>query len=197
MHQLALILRPAVDARPPAEPWTGISPQTVAVSPDQPALALVEEIEHDPLPGSPTPGRTPITVDVDPAGVAVARIEEMTEQARTWAPWFAQLLSEAMEGRRPLESLGRWLDEWVLAEVSRRARLQRRLRSRTPGFTVSPAVVVSLRTQFTRPRVLEVAAHVRRGRRSAAWAFQLVRVGDRWRCTAVALGPTEISGPPR
>jgi hypothetical protein len=87
-----------------------------------------------------------------------------------------------------LEPLGHWLDEWVLAEVSRRVRMQRRARQRTAAaIQQSPATIVSLRTQFSQPRALEIAAHVRRGRRSQAWAFQLRRVGERWRCTALEL----------
>ena len=54
----------------------------------------------------------------------------------------------------------------------------------TPSAAAGCAIV-SLRTQFTHPRVLEVAVHLRRGRRSYAPAFQLRRVGDRWRCTAL------------
>jgi hypothetical protein len=129
-----------------------------------------------------------VSVDTVPAGVDPVRGRELEEQARTWAPWFAQLLIEALDGRRPLEPLGHWLDEWVLAEVSRRVRMQRRVRLRTPGATYQrPATIVSLRAQFGQPRVLEVAAHVRRGRRSYAWAFQLHRIGERWRCTALEL----------
>lgn len=186
-------LRPAVDGRPPAEQWAGIgAPQQVA-PPDQPRLRLVEGVEEtdaDPLLRAPARAAVPITVDLAPSGVEPGRAAELTAQAQTWAPWFAQLLAEAIDGRRPTESLGRWLDEWALAEVSRHARLQRRERARHQATSALPlATVSSLRTQFTHRRVLEVAVHVRRGRRSLAWAFQLVSVGERWRCTAVALGP--------
>ena len=127
-------------------------------------------------------------MDTVPAGVDPVRARELEDQARTWAPWFAQLLAEALDGRRPLEALAHWLDEWVLAEVSRRVRVQRRARQRTPAPAPQPpGTIVSLRTQFTHPRVLEVSVHLRRGRRSHAQAFQLRRVGDRWRCTALEL----------
>jgi hypothetical protein len=188
----SIALRPAVDTRPPAEEWSRSSSALLhAVPPNQPPLRLVEASEA--MTGPPVPTRTPITVDVVPAGVVPHRISELENQARTWAPWFAQLLAEALEGRRPLESLGRWLDDWVLAEVSRRVRLQRRARSRTTA-PVPPATVISLRSQFSQPRVLEVAAHLRRGRRSHAWAFQLIRVGDRWRCAALQLGDDAAGG---
>lgn len=193
MSVVNAILRPAVDGRPPAEQWAGVGAAHLIAPPDQPRLRLVdevEEIEPDPLLGAPARLAVPITVDLTPAGVEPDRAAELTEQAQTWAPWFAQLLTEAIDGRRPMESLGRWLDEWALAEVSRHARLQRRERTRRRAKTSLPlATVGSLRAQFTHRRVLEVAVHVRRGRRSLAWAFQLIRTGDRWRCAAVALGP--------
>jgi hypothetical protein len=190
-----LAVRPAIDSRPPAEPWAGLSDPGPPVSPGQPPLRLIEESASRTLVTAPAPARTPVCVDVDPAGVDADRAEELVDQARTWAPWFAQLLVEALDGRRAMESLGRWLDEWVLAEVSRRVRLQRRVRSRPPSAAPTlPAAVVSLRTQFSSPRVLEVAVHVRRGRRSSAWAFQLVRGRDRWRCTEIALGPLPSAG---
>lgn len=197
MNVQGLVLRPAVDTRPPAEPWFPVPVPPFPVPPSQPPLRLVEDLAAVPLAGAPVPSevRMRVTVDLAPAGAEPTREQELVEQARTWGPWFAQLLVEALDGRRPLESLGRWLDEWVLAEVSRRVRLLRRSRSRTPApLPLPPATIVSLRTQFTHPRVLEVAAHIRRGRRSSAWGFQLVRVGDRWRCAAMALEPpTEIA----
>ncbi|HYI56499.1 MAG TPA: Rv3235 family protein [Microlunatus sp.] len=181
-----LALRPAIDARPPAQSWSDRSVSDPP-PPDQPPLQFVEPVD---LVGAPT--RTPsgalVAVDTVPAGVDPARRRELEDLARTWAPWFAQLLAEALDGRRPLEALGHWLDEWVLAEVSRRVRVQRRARQRiAPTASRPPGTFISLRTQFSHPLVLEVAAHVRRDRRSTAWAFQLRLVGDRWRCTALEL----------
>lgn len=183
-----LVLRPAVDARPPAVSWVELS-RPDPVPPDQPPLHFVEE--SGPLTGPPAPGAPrPLAVDTAPAGVDPVRARELEDQARTWAPWFAQLLTEALDGRRSLEPLGHWLDDWVLAEVSRRVRLQRRARSRTPtAAPPPPGMVVSLRAQLTHPRVLEVAVHLRRGRLSYAWAFQLRRIAQRWRCTALDLQP--------
>jgi len=182
-----LALRPAIDARPPALSWSGTSVPPEPVPPDQPPLQFTEQLDRV-GPPSRTPSRDLVVVDTVPAGVGRVLGAELEEQARTWAPWFAQLLIEALDGRRSLEALGHWLDEWVLAEVSRRVRVQRRaqLRTRSPSPR-PPARVVSLRTQFSHPRVLEVAAHLRRGHRSHAWAFQLRRVGERWRCAALEL----------
>lgn len=187
MSVSTLTLRPAVDARPPAEPWFAGSVTRQLVPPDQPPLCLLEDDEAEPLTAAPTPAKVPTTIDVVPAGADPGRAPELVDQARSWAPWFAQLLVEALDGRRPLEPLGRWLDEWVLAEVSRRVRLQRRTRTRTPSPAL-PATVSSLRCQFTDPGVLEVAAHLRRGRQSSALAFRLVRRGSRWRCNALSAG---------
>ena len=187
MPSPTLALRPAVDTRPPAEAWPGLRLHVLDVSPDQPRLRLVDDDDELPA-GRPVPSRVALSVDVSPAGVDPRLGTELEDQARTWAPWFAQLLVEALDGRRPLEPLGQWLDEWVLAEVSRRVRVRLRTRPRAGAAAPQlPATVVSLRSQLTRPRVLEVSAHLRRGRRSSALAFQLVRVGDRWRCSAVEL----------
>ena len=183
-----LALRPAVDARPPALSWSAGPVLPEPAPPDQPPLQFAEQ--PDPIgPPVTTASRALVTVDTVPAGIDPVLGPELEEQARTWAPWFAQLLVEALDGRRPLEPLCHWLDEWVLAEVSRRVRVQRRARLRTPspGAAQPPGRIVSLRTQFSHPRVLEIAVHLRRGRRSHAWAFQLRRVADRWRCTALEL----------
>lgn len=182
----ALALRPAVDARPPAEPWFAGSVASQLVSPNQPPLRLFDGGEPEPLATAPIPARTPMTIDVVPSDVDPERETELIDQARNWAPWFAQLLTEALDGRRPLEPLGRWLDDWVLAEVSRRVRLQRRARTRSPrALPAGPASVVSLRCQLVYPGVLEVVARLRRSCRSSALAFRLVRRGERWRCTAL------------
>lgn len=186
MPAARLLLRPAVDARPPAQTWLRRPPPD-PVPPDQPPLGFSEETA--PLTAPPTPAASrSVSVDTVPAGLDPARSRELDLQARTWAPWFAQLLVEAIDGRRSLEPLGHWLDDWVLAEVSRRVRLQSRSRARNPTATPqAPGSVLSLRAQFSHPRVLEVAVHLRRGRRSYACAFQLRRIGARWRCTALEL----------
>lgn len=185
-----LTLRPAVDTRPPAEPWSGVSAWRDIDAQNQPPLRLIEDVEPEPLlAGAPKPARLPVTVDLEPAGVPPEHQAELVDQARTWAPWFAQLLVESIDGRRPLESLGHWLDEWVLAEVTRLVRVRRRLRTRSPATPPpAPAAVASLRSQLVDPRVLEVAAHLRRDRRSSALAFRLVRRGERWLCTALRAG---------
>jgi hypothetical protein len=56
------------------------------------------------------------------------------------------------------------------------------------GRIAIPAAVRSVRVQHPDPGVAEVAAHVAIGRRSAAMAFRLEALGDRWLCTALELG---------
>lgn len=186
-----IVIRPAVDARPPADAWLSSRQRPVDVSPNQPTLRLVHadaDAGEELLTSQPAPTRVPLTVDTSPAGADPRLSVELEKQARTWAPWFAQLLTETLDGRRSLEPLGRWLDDWVLAEVSRRVRVQARARSHGTAAQPPPAGVVSLRAQLTHPRVLEVSAHLRRGRQSTALAFQLVRLGERWRCCALSAG---------
>ena len=183
-----LALRPAVDARPPALSWswrpascpTRPRPISRRCSSSSSRIRSGRRRRHRP--------RALVSVDTVPAGIDPVLGRELEEQARTWAPWFAQLLVEALDGRRPLEALGHWLDEWVLAEVSRRVRVQRRARrARPPAVPSRPAGSSRCeRSSATRrcwrsPRTCDgVAAR-------HAWAFQLRRVGDRWRCTALEL----------
>ena len=46
----------------------------------------------------------------------------------------------------------------------------------------------SVRVQHPDPEVAEVSAHLVIGKRSAAMAFRLEALGDRWSCTALELG---------
>lgn len=187
-----LVCRPAIDTRPPAELWLAPAVLPHPVPSEQPPLHLVDEAEgeHEDLGDPPTASRVPVSVDLSPSGIVLDQRAELIDQVRTWGPWFAQLLTEALDGRRPLEALGRWLDEWVLAEVSRQVRLRRRIQGRATTGVGPPTTVVSLRCQLTHPRVLEVSVLQRRGGESFARAFQLRRAGDRWRCTALQLAPT-------
>ncbi len=182
----ALLLRPAVDSRPEALDWPAPPQCADPVPPTQPSLRFEQEEEM--LSGPPRPGRGPVTVDAEPSGSVTEEARAACErQALRWAPWFAQLLVEALEGRRSHDALGCWLDEWVLAEVSRRARLRRRERLRRAAPT-PPLTVTSVRAQVASSEVMEVAAHLRRGQRSLACAFRLSRTGPRWRCVALELG---------
>jgi hypothetical protein len=56
------------------------------------------------------------------------------------------------------------------------------------GRTAIPTALRSVHVQHPDPDVAEVSAHVVMGRRSAAMAFRLEALGDRWLCTALELG---------
>lgn len=92
---------------------------------------------------------------------------------------------ETLQGRRPIAQLTRWLDERVLAAIS----LQVRPRAEESSAPARPIQIRSVRVQFPRDRIAEVAVHLIRGRRSRAMAMRLEATEQRWLCTALELGP--------
>jgi hypothetical protein len=76
--------------------------------------------------------------------------------------------------------------EEVLAAIS----MSQRRNLKVPGRVAVHTALRSLRVQHPGPEVAEVSAHVSIGKRSAAMAFRLEALGDRWLCTALELGPT-------
>ena len=67
---LTIVIRPAVDARPPADVWLSTSHRPVDVSPDQPALRLVDaDTVEELVTAQPAPTRVPLVVDTCPAGI--------------------------------------------------------------------------------------------------------------------------------
>ena len=56
------------------------------------------------------------------------------------------------------------------------------------GRLAIPTALRSVRIQHPDPEVAEVSAHAVIGRQSAALAFRLEALGDRWLCTALELG---------
>jgi len=59
---------------------------------------------------------------------------------------------------------------------------------RVHGRVAVPVSLRSVRVQHPGREVAEVAAHAMIGKRSAAMAFRLEALGDRWLCTALELG---------
>lgn len=183
--------RPAPVSQPPADQWTSISRDLPTAN--QPALQLVGE-DSAPL----RPGSAAVRVDLTAAAIPAAAGAALTAEAEQWAPWFAQLLTEALAGRRRLDALSHWLDDWVLAEISRRVRLRFRDQHRQPTRSIRGSKVTrvdlarvdSVRAQFSRTTQLETTAVVRIGGQIEACAFQLVKVAGRWRCTTLELAPT-------
>jgi hypothetical protein len=66
--------------------------------------------------------------------------------------------------------------------------IYQRRRLRVNGRIAESTALRSIRVQHPDPEVAEVAAHLIIGKRSAAMAFRLEALGDRWLCTALELG---------
>jgi Family of unknown function (DUF6459) len=156
-----LAVRPAPESRPPAD----VRAQPLVADPldsvTQPALPF----ERPPL-ILPQPADEP-----DPV---VPLLE-----AAPWSAALAVALFEAVQGRRPVGQLTRWVDERVQAAISYH---RRRSGAPAPGL---PAVLRSVRVQHPRADVAEVCAHLGFAGRSSALAFRLEIWGGRWLCTAL------------
>ena len=81
--------------------------------------------------------------------------------------------------------LNRWMVEEVLAAIS----MSQRRNLKIPGRIALHTALRSVRVQHPGPDVAEVSAHVAIGKQSAAMAFRLEALGDRWLCTALELAP--------
>jgi hypothetical protein len=104
--------------------------------------------------------------------------------AREWSTTLTLALIQALLGQRPVAQLNRWVVDEVLAAISMYQRRSLTLH----GRIAIPAAVRSVRVQHPDPGAAEVAAHVAIGKRSAAMAYRLDALGDRWLCTALELG---------
>jgi hypothetical protein len=103
--------------------------------------------------------------------------------AQQWSTTLALAIIQAMLGQRPVAQLNRWMVDDVVAAIS----LMRRHNLKVGGRSAVPAALRSIRVQHPSPEVAEVSAHVVIGKRSAAMAFRLEALGDRWLCTALEL----------
>src|SRR4029450_13858373 len=104
--------------------------------------------------------------------------------ARKWGTALALALIQTLLGQRAVSQLNRWVVDEVLMAIS----VYQRRSLALHGRIAIPAAVRSVRVQHPDPGVAEVAAHVAIGKRSAAMAFRLEALGDRWLCTALELG---------
>lgn len=144
----------------------------------RPALTLVPslqqplELETEELVAPPAP-----------ATWAAVAAEELPD-AQAWATTLAQVVVEALQGRRGVSQLIRWVDERVLAEVTLRVRQRR-----AAGRSSQPAACVSIRVQHPAPRRAEVTATISYGDNVAAIALRLEGCQQRWLCTALEIGP--------
>lgn len=104
-------------------------------------------------------------------------------EPRSWATRLTQGLVEVLAGDRPPGQLVRWTSAEVFDDVAALAV------PRGPGRASTPrGVVRSLHVSEPADGVAEVAALVRRGRRTTAMALRLEGLDGRWQCTALELG---------
>jgi len=99
-----------------------------------------------------------------------------------WAARLVQALIEVLAGDRPVGQLVRWTSTEVYDEVSALTL------PRGSGERTSRGVVRSVHVSEPVDGVAEVAALVRRGRRTNAVALRLEGLDGRWQCTALELG---------
>ena len=173
---------------------TTVPPNVFPLRPARPApvasvqgtLALDLQPRHEP-PAVPQPiGRH--------AGDVPAVPERRRAEVERWAHRFAQAATEIVGGDRPATQLLRWTSAEVYADLHRRAVLVAQAGGHQPGARrVQPVrpKVLSVRTCFVDPHVVETGIHVRYGERSRALAarFELRRARQdhqvRWVCTAL------------
>jgi Family of unknown function (DUF6459) len=166
-----------IESRPPSVTWSRQAPR----EPNQPTLDLVEHDEDDaPM---AAPNDRGIRVHTVRARWA-ARPRPGLPNAQDWSTMLALAIIQVLLGKRPAAQLNRWMVDDVLAAIS----LMQRHNLKVRGRTAVPAAVRSVRVQHPSPEAVEVSAHVVIGKRSAAMAFRLEALGDRWLCTALELG---------
>ena len=166
-----------IDSRPPSLTWARPSPPQR----NQPQLDLTDQ----------EPGYAEPTVDND-RGVRMstvkarwaARPRRGLPDAQEWSAKLALAITQTLVGQRPVAQLNRWVVDEVLAAIT----MYQRRSLRTRGRIAMSAALRSIRVQHPDPEVAEVAGHVVIGKRSAAMAFRLEALGDRWLCTALELG---------
>jgi len=166
-----------IESRPPSVSWSRPTPPQS----NQPTLDFAD---HEPDHVE--------AVEPDDGGVRVsmvrarwaARQRAGLPDARAWSTALALALIQTLLGQRAVSQLNRWVAEEVLAAIS----MYQRRSLRVHGRIAVPSAVRSVRVQHPDPEVAEVAAHVVIGKRSAAMAFRLEALGDRWLCTALELG---------
>ncbi len=120
--------------------------------------------------------------DLVPIGLPVRRSIEQ------WSRQYAQAAVEIVGGDRPVSQLARWTSTSVHEDLCRRAQLVARAGGHRPGQRrVQPVRprVLSVRTCFLSPAVVEAGVHVRYGERSRALAIRFERRQERWLCTAL------------
>jgi hypothetical protein len=198
-------IRSLSDSRPPGQTW---APTRAELS-RQPALSF-DEVSLDEtallrsgpagpgLAGSGPPRPYGHRVHVVPP--VLGPPSALRPDPGGWGASLALAFAEALQGRRPLGQLSRWVDEHVLATLTVHARGRSAAPRRAAGGTrqraapSGPAVLRSVRLQFPQPEAVELSAHLHVDGRSVAFAFRLEGWGERWLCTALELGPGDGRG---
>jgi hypothetical protein len=166
-----------IESRPPSLTWARPSPQPS----NQPPLDLIDhEFDHADDTAANHRGVRVSTVKARWA----ARPRPGLPDAQEWSTTLALAVIQALVGLRPVAQLNRWVVDEVLMAINI---YQRRSLSRHGRIAV-PTALRSVRVQHPDPEVAEVSAHVVIGKRSAAMAFRLEALGERWLCTALELG---------
>jgi Family of unknown function (DUF6459) len=165
-----------IESRPPSLSWSRPSPPQS----NQPPLDFVD---HEPDHLIALPNDRGLRVSVVKAHWA-ARQRPGLPDATEWSTAFALAVIQALLGQRPAAQLNRWVVEDVLTAIG----IYQRRRLRVKGRIAESTALRSIRIQHPDPEVAEVAAHLIIGKRSAAMAFRLEALGDRWLCTALELG---------
>lgn len=167
-----------IESRPPGLSWSRPPvPQS-----NQPPLDFTDpEPDHV---GAAVPNDRGVRVSMVKARWA-ARQRPGLPDAQEWGAKLALAIIQALTGQRPAAQLNRWMVEDVLAAISMSQRRNRKV----PGRIALHTALRSVRVQHPGPEVAEVSAHVTIGKRSAAMAFRLEALGDRWLCTALELAP--------
>jgi Family of unknown function (DUF6459) len=166
-----------IESRPPSLTWARPSPPQC----NQPQLDLTDQ---EPVYAEATAAKDRgVRMSAVKARWA-ARPRPGLPDAQEWSAKLALAIIQALTGQRPAAQLNRWVVEEVLAAIS----IYQRRRLRLNGRIVESTALRSIRIQHPDPEVAEVAAHLIIGKRSAAMAFRLEALGDRWLCTALELG---------
>ena len=167
-----------IESRPPSVSWSRPSPPQS----NQPALDFTSH-EPDQAEAGAVPAHRGVRVTIVKARWAARQRPELPD-AQEWSTALALAVIQTLLGQRPIAQLNRWVADEVLVAISA---YQRRSLS-LHGRLAIPTALRSVRVQHPDPEVAEVSAHAVIGRRSAAMAFRLEALGDRWLCTALELG---------
>lgn len=117
--------------------------------------------------------------ETDDAGMPEPVGEDIPVEVRRMSAALARVIAEVLAGSRPPLQLSRWLDDPPLKVLADASRAYRR----------TPPTVASIRLQLTARGSYEVTLRLQRGRGYAAAAYRLDKRRDRWRCTALVVGP--------